>query len=169
MNLIKKIEINDPPTKYIINKKRPKLKDGKLITQDTYYLTANLFYSHNLNYQVQRKITDYCKDILMVLSAPIPKLIKCRVVCIYQFPKGGFDLDNKAYFWLKLLFDIMKTPTSKQIINARNKGRKIKTMNVLKDDTVDYIDQFECKYAKGSPKLIFEIYGIRENEQKKLL
>ena len=44
--LIKEIVIPNPPTKWVLNYKKEKFdKDGKLITHQDFYLTANLFYS----------------------------------------------------------------------------------------------------------------------------
>ena len=167
MNLIKEIEIIDPPTKYI-DRKKTKIdpKTGKL-KEDVYYLTANLFYSV-LSYFMRAKIVNEIKSYLMPKLSGVPKLKKMRLHLIYYKPQDTFDLDNKGYFWLKMMLDLFKTPSNRQLSNANKKGRQIKTLNVLKDDTVRYIDDIRMTYERGPHKIVLKIYGVLENDELKL-
>ena len=161
MELIKEIIIENPPTKYV-DRKKTKIdpKTGKL-KEDVYYLTANLFYS-GTQYFIRAKITNAIKQYLMPHLKGIPKLSKCQIEVVYQKPQDNFDLDNKAYFWVKMILDLLKTPSSRQLKNAHLRGRNIKRVNVLKDDTVRYIDEITMKYKTGPHRLIIRIFGIND-------
>jgi len=167
MDLIKEIEILDPPTKFI-DRKKTKIdpKTGKL-KEDVYYLTANLFYSV-VSYFMRYKIVNEIKAYLMPHLADVPKLEKMRIHLIYFKPQDTFDLDNKGYFWLKMMLDLFKTPSNRQIKNANLKGKEIKTLNVLKDDTVRYIDDIRMSYERGSHKMVIKIYGVLKQDELKL-
>lgn len=168
LEFIKEVVIMNPPTKYVDRKRKViDEKTGKL-REDVYYLTANLFYAGGLHYSLQAKIVKEVKYYLAHNFASLPKLERMRVEVVYYSPKDNFDLDNKLYFWVKLFLDIIKTPSNKQIINSAKKRRAIPTVSKMKDDTVRYIDQINMKYKKGEHKLVFIIYGRRENEQKKM-
>jgi hypothetical protein len=78
------------------------------------------------------------------------------------------DLDNRAYFWKKLFMDILKTPTTKQLSKASEKNREIVTMNVIYDDSTQYVDDFRETFKYGGNFLIFRIYGRIKSEQKEL-
>lgn len=164
MELIKTIIIKDPPTKYV-DRKKTKIdpKTGRL-KEDVYYLTANLFYG-GLQYYLRSKITNAIKSFLIPYLDGVPELKKCRIELIYSKPQDNFDLDNKAYFWLKMFLDLLKTPSKRQIKNANLKGRDIKSVNVLADDTVRYIDDIHLKYEKGEHQLILKIYGQYPDEK----
>lgn len=164
MDLIKEIIIMDPPTKYI-DRKKTKIdpKTGKL-KEDVYYLTANLFYSV-LSYFMRYKIVNVIKAYLMPLLAGVPKLEKMRIHLIYYKPQDTFDLDNKGYFWIKMMLDLFKTPSNRQIKNANLKGKEIKTLNVLKDDTVRYIDDIRMSYERGPHRMVIKIYGILKKDE----
>lgn len=169
MDLVKKIEIADPPTKWVkVAKTKIDPKTG-VLKLDTYYLTANIFYAGHLHYAVKSQIVNFSKNFLMPHMNNIPKLEKCRLKITYQRMDEGFDLDNKIYYWAKLFIDILKIPSDKQVINAFKKGYGVKTVNVLPDDTVRYLDEINMRYTKGKHMLIFEIYGRKTAEQQKLL
>lgn len=169
MKLIKTITIEDPPTKWVkVAKEKIDPETGSLKT-DTYYLTANLFYATQVHYSIKSRIINFCKDILILQMKGIPKLEKCRINITYQQVHDGFDIDNKAYFWGKLFIDLLKIPSDKQVANAFKKGYGVKTVNVLPDDTVRYLDEINMKYRKGQHKLIFEVYGREMSEQTTLL
>lgn len=158
MELVKEIIIDNPPTKYV-DRKKTKIdpKTGKL-KENTHYLTANIFYS-GIPHYLRSKIINAIKEYLINYMVDIPKLQKARIVLIYSKPQDTFDLDNKAYFWLKVFLDLLKTPSKRQITNAAKKRRSIKSVNCLPDDTVRYIDDIQLKYEKGSHRLIIRIYG----------
>ena len=71
----------------------------------------------------------------------------------------NWDLDNKVYFWVKIIMDLLKTPSSRKETNAKKKGKILKTLRVLPEDTVKYCDEINMKYEKGPHTLIVEIYG----------
>ena len=70
-----------------------------------------------------------------------PKLGKGISVSVgYQsLKKTKFDLDNKAFFWQKIICDLLQS------------------MNKLEDDNIDYIRQIHYFYQKGESKIIFQI------------
>ena len=167
MELIKEIIIIDPPTKYN-DRKKTKIdpKTGQLKV-DIYYLTANLFYA-GIPYFIRAKITDAIKRFLMPHMVEIPKMKKCRIELVYRKPQDTFDLDNKAFFWLKMFLDILKTPTNRQVQNALKRRKEIKTINAIKDDTVRYIDEINMKYERGTHALIIRVFGKLDIPEKTL-
>ena len=90
---------------------------------------------------VRAKIVDNCKLWLMQYVR-LPKAccypLKLTVE-IHNEKNGVQDLDNKAYFWSKIFLDYLKF----------NK--------VIKDDSVQYIDDIHYKYFRGPSKLVFKI------------
>ena len=122
--------INNPITKLQIGKK-------------TYYLSGNLFYS-STHFAVRSKIVKKAKEFFF------PYLIDCPT---FSSPVGisltfsridgrTFDLDNKLYFYYKILAD--------QLVK----------MEKLPDDSVKYIRQIIFNYEKGEPKLIVQIFPL---------
>lgn len=169
MELIKEIEILDPPTKYVKTAKRKiDPKTGKLKTH-TYYLGENLFFGSNaLHFTVMYEIVNFCKDFLLLHLTDIPKLLKCRIHIEYHRKEQTWDLDNKGFFWIKLVQDLLKTPTNNQLLKAINKGTKIKTLRIVRDDNVKFIDKLTVEYFKGQHKMVVKIYGIKDEEQATL-
>lgn len=168
MELIKEIVFIDPPTYYAIKK----VKKSKELGEDVftkYYLTSNLFFNNATSFHIISKIVQECKIYLKNNIGYLPPLEKMRLEIEYHSPKA-IDLDNRLYFWNKLFLDIIKTPTPKQLEKANNGKYKkeIITLNVLYDDTTDYIDEISYKYKKDSLKLIFRVYGIQKSTQEKL-
>ena len=158
MELIKEVIIIDPPTKHTKTAKRKiDAKTGKLKKTVT-YLTANMFYS-NVGFMLRYEIVNEVKDFLIPYFKDIPKLDKMKLELIYSRKNDNFDIDNKGYFWVKVLLDLFKTPTDNQLKKARSKGKRIKTLSILKDDTAKYFTGFSARYEKGEHKLIFKIYG----------
>lgn len=166
MDLIKEIIINNPPTKYVDRAKFKIDEETGKLKETTYYLTANLFYS-GTHYHILSKITKNVKLFLLQIleKEKVPDLDKLRLEVIYQKPEQHFDLDNKAYFWVKMLLDVLKTPSSRQIKNANKKGRTIITTNTIKDDTVKYVDEIVMRYKTGPHSLIFRFYGKLKTEE----
>ena len=159
----------DPPTKYIVKAKhKVNEKTGKLKT-DTYYLTQNLFFGNNsVHYMVGYKIINFCKDFLMLHIRGVPKLLRCRIHLDYYRMDTSWDLDNKAFFWIKLVQDILKTPSNNQLIKAQYRGKKIQSLLVLREDTVKEIDELRVKYIYGEHKMVIKIYGVLEDVQSEL-
>ena len=167
MKLIKEVIINDPPTKYVTYSKREiDPKTGKF-KKNVIYLTANIFYA-NVNYWTKNKIVDEIKGYLMPYFKDMPELTKMRLEFVYSRNTENWDIDNKGYFWVKILLDLFKIPSSRQIINARKRNKIIKTLNILQDDTVKYFEGFSADFVKGKHQLIFRIYGIEKIKQEKL-
>ena len=168
MDLIKEIVIPNPPTKWTLVYKRPKYdKDGKLITHQDFYLTANLFYSDRTSYHITSKIINETKEFLLPFLQCIPELEKMRTQMEMSRPKH-VDLDNSWYFFYKLILDILKTPSKRQMDNSIKSGKPIITTNTIYDDSTKYVDEFNCKFVLGENKIIFRIYGKVKIEQPKL-
>lgn len=168
--LIKEIIIESPPTFYKIKQ----VKNSKAAGEDIYtkyYLTANLFFNNATSFHIISKIVYDCKLYLRDKIVYLPPLEKMRLEIEIHASKD-IDLDNRAYFWKKLLLDILKTPTSRQIAKELKKEKKyqkeIITLNVIHDDTTKYIDDIRETFKKGGNHLIFRIYGRAKSEQKEL-
>lgn len=157
-----------PPTKWVNVRKKIKIdKDGNLKKEDTYYLTANLFYD-GTHWAIKNKIMKFAKEWIVWQIKEVPELEKCRIKLVYHHPTDTFDLDNKLYFWVKVILDIMKTPSQKQILNAEEFKNPIITINSLKDDTVRFIDQIYMEYERGPAALELQITGRRASVQSSL-
>lgn len=125
--------------KKIIEKPLEKLTFGKK-KKSTYYLTANIFYS-GIHFAVRKKIVDTVKLYIKSELRDCPVISEKISISIgYQTNKNTtFDLDNKAYFWSKVICDALQE------------------MKKLPDDSTKYIHQIHYYYQKGEPKLIFQI------------
>ncbi len=164
MKLIKEITILDPPTKYVKKVTRRKQGSKKKGLEDIYYLTANLFYSNNVHFSLRSDIVNSAKGFLLEHFKDIPKLNKIRLDMVYQRPTDNFDLDNKIYFWQKILLDLMKTPSAKEEKRALMYKKEIKTLRIIKDDSCKYVSELNSKYQKGKHLLKVSIYEIKESE-----
>lgn len=166
--LIKEIVIENPPTKWTLVYKKPKFdaKGNPVVKQD-YYLTGNLFYSDKSSFHITSKIIQESKEFLYPHLRRLPELEKMRVEFEYHHTKD-IDLDNKFSYWGKIFFDILKTPTQKQINRAEAYKKPIITTNTIADDNTKCVDEMKLKFVKGEHKMIFRIYGKRKEEQKKL-
>ncbi len=123
-------EIPTPIEKVILGKKK----------KSTHYLTANLFYSSQ-HYQVRKQVVDQAKAFLRPYLEDCPELGKNLSISLgYQSDKKNhFDLDNKAFFWQKVLFDLLKR------------------MGKIDDDSVKYIQQIHYYFQEGEPKIILQV------------
>lgn len=168
--LIKEVIIKDPPTFYQIKKVKKSKAAGEDI-YDKYYLTSNLFFNNATSFHIISKIVYDCKLFLKEKVGYLPPLEKMRLEIEIHASKH-IDLDNRSYFWKKLLLDILKTPTSRQILKEKKKEEKyqkeIITLNVIHDDTTQYIDDIKEKFVLGGNFLIFRIYGRAKSDQKTL-
>jgi hypothetical protein len=108
--------------------------------KSTYYLTANLFYS-SVHYQVRKQVVDKAKQFLRPHLEDCPELGKNLSISIgYQSDKNShFDLDNKAFFWQKVLCDLLKG------------------MNKIEDDSVKHIQQIHYFFQEGEPQIILQV------------
>src|SRR6478736_4176129 len=166
MDLIKEIIINEPPYKYTLVYKKEKFDSkGKLVTHQDYFLTGNLFYSDRTSFHLTSKIIQESKEFLHSHLRGLPELEKMRLE--FEYHKMQYiDLDNKFSFWVKILLDILKTPTQKQINRALAYKKPIITTNTITDDNTKCIDEIKLKFVKGKHKMIFRIYGRVKSEQK---
>tara|TARA_R100001129_G_scaffold162392_1_gene127591 strand:- start:552 stop:947 length:396 start_codon:yes stop_codon:yes gene_type:complete len=131
--MLYRVEIPNPVEKVILGKNK----------KSTYYLTANLFYS-STHYQVRKQVVDEAKAFIAPYIKDCPELGKNISISIgYQHNKNGrFDLDNKAFFWQKIIVDLLQ----------RHKK--------IKDDSVEYIQQIHYFYKKGEPLIIFQANSL---------
>lgn len=165
-SLIKEIIILDPPTYYSI-KKVKKSKEQGIDVFDKHYLTGNLFYIQNVSYHVISKITHEVKLWLKEKIGSLPELEKMRLEIEYH-RTSHIDLDNKIYFFKKLLLDILKSPTPRQIENAKKKKKEIVTLNCIADDSSKYFDYCTERFVFGEHKLIIRIFGRVKSTQETL-
>lgn len=159
MNFKTTIIVEDPPYKFVKYNRR---KDE----YTTYYLSGNLFFNRNV--WTVNSIVQECKRYLKPFFEDLPKLEKMQLEMIFERNTTQFDLDNKGYFWEKVFFDLLKTPTMKQINNSALKGRDIVTVNVLHDDTVRFVDKITKSFVKGGNRITFIIEGKLLDEQSEL-
>jgi hypothetical protein len=166
--LIKEIIILNPPTVWVLKYKKPKYDSkAKLVTEQKFYLTNNLFYADRTSYHITSKIINESKEFLYQHLRGIPELEKMRLEFEYH-KTSHIDLDNKASYWIKLMLDILKTPTPRQIENANKKKKAIITTNTIQDDNTKCIDGINLKFVLAEHKMIFRIYGRVKTEQKEL-
>jgi hypothetical protein len=171
LDLITIITIEKPPKKYEkwVNKKvivNRKWTGERKMKKVVYYLTANLFFDRNV--WVVHEIKSAVKRHIKPYFDNIPKLEKMQLDIIFSRQTQTYDLDN-MYFWEKVILDLLKTPTSKQLLNAYKRGNDIITCEVLKDDTVQYVDKINKSFVLGKNEIIIKIYGRKLNEQVKLI
>jgi hypothetical protein len=168
MDLIKEIIIDNPPHKWSLVYKKQKFDSkGKLVTHQDYYLTANLFYSDRTSFHITSKIIYETKEFLLPYLKGLPELEKMRTEMEIYNTKD-VDLDNRWFFFYKLILDILKTPTSKQIDRALKYKKPIITTNTIYDDNTKSVSEFNCKFLKGNNKIVFRIFGRVKTEQKEL-
>ena len=131
--MLYRVEIPHPVEKVVLGKNK----------KSTYYLTANLFYS-GTHYAVRKQVVDEAKAFIAPFIKDCPPLGKNVSISIgYQSNKNTkFDLDNKAFFWQKILCDLLK-----------RHGK-------IEDDTVAYIQQIHYFYKKGEPLIIFQANAL---------
>ena len=164
----KTIVIPDPPSKYVDQAKRKIDPETGKLKEQTFYLSANLFFGDKIHYHQQKKVMDFAKNYLTMYFQGLPKLEKLRIKIIYERPDYGFDLDNKAYFWLKTLLDLLKQPTERQLLQAKKKGYKIITLGILTDDNVQVVDKIQWKFKPGPHKMTVKMKGRKLPEQRRL-
>jgi len=135
--VITEIEIPEPIEYIAIGKKKPK----------KYYLTANIFYG-TINHFIRADIVTKCKWFLHNHLQKIPK-IECPIALVIEYhteKNTEFDIDNKGFFWGKLIQDWM-------VKNKKIAGDSTKHIQV-----VCYI------YKRGIPKLVIRLESIEDAE-----
>lgn len=161
MNWEKKITIYSPMKKIV--EWKPKKKK-----EEVTYLTANLFTSDRIHFAVKRKIYDKCKTYLLEHLTDIPKLQSIEMDITYYDNGQQWDVDNRDFFWRKLIMDILKTPTEKQEERAMGYGREIITLRVLPDDNVKYYKGGKHYYGGRGDMMVIEMRGELQMEQQGL-
>lgn len=168
MELLHEIIIENPPKKYTKKNKKIKLDTkGRVIPETHFYLTANVFYD-GTHWALKNWVIGKAKRFLFDHLKGIPKMEKMRLEITYCDMTDTFDLDNKAYFWTKCILDILKTPTSDQILRARDFNNEILTVEAIHDDTVRYVDSILMQYRKDSPAIELKIFGRLAATQQSL-
>jgi hypothetical protein len=158
----------DPPTKWVYERKKVKInKRGELVGDTTHYLTANLFYG-DVHWVTRNTVVKFAKEWLVQFLTDIPELEKCQIEITYHHTSDGFDLDNKLYFWVKILLDILKTPSSRQEAKAIDYDNEIISIKCLKDDTVQYVDRINMDFKRGATALEIKIIGRKSAVQETL-
>lgn len=166
--LIKEIIIDSPPYKWTLVYKKEKFDGkGKLITHQDFYLSGNLFYSDKTSFHITSKIIYETKEFLFPFFKGLPELEKMRIEFEY-YKLQDIDLDNTANFWLKLILDILKTPSQRQIDRALQYKKPIITTNTIADDNTKCVDDIRLKFIKGERKMIIRIFGRVKSQQKEL-
>lgn len=166
--LIKEIVIPNPPHKWTLVYKKEKFDgNGKLVTHQDFYLTANLFYSDRSSFHITSKIIYETKEYLLPFLKGLPELEKMKTEMV-MYNKKDVDLDNRWFFFYKLILDILKTPTQKQIDRALKYKKPIITTNTVYDDNTKYVGGFKCDFEKGENKIVFRIFGRLKSHQKEL-
>lgn len=166
--LIKEIVFIDPPTKFTLLYKNPKFdKSGKRIMGQVFYLTNNLFYSDRTSYHITSKIIYETKEYLYPYLKSLPELEKIAIEFEYHSLKH-IDLDNKFGFFLKLILDILKTPTEKQVALSVKRKKPIITTNTIQDDNTKCIAKMSAEFILGEHKMVIRIFGKVKDEQKTL-
>lgn len=166
--LIKEVVIDNPPNKWTLYYKKEKFDSkGKLVTHQDFYLTANLFYSDRTSFHITSKIIQETKEYLYPFLKSLPELERLRTEMEFYNIKD-IDLDNRWFFWYKLILDILKTPTQKQIDRAVKYKKPIITTSTIYDDNTKSVSEFNCKFIKGENKIVFRVYGRVKSEQKEL-
>lgn len=166
--LIREIIILSPPSKWTLAYKKDKFDSkGKKVTHQDFYLTGNLFYSDRTSFHITSKIIQDSKEFLYPYLKGLPELEKMRLEFEYHKVQH-IDLDNKFSYWGKIILDILKTPSQKQIDRALQYKKPIITTNTISDDNTKCIDEIKLKFVKSDHKMIFRIYGRVKTEQKEL-
>jgi len=131
--IISEIVIPDPIEYIAIGKKKPK----------KYYLTANIFYG-TVHHFIRADIVTKCKWFLHNHLIDVPKInVPIFILIEYHTEKNGeFDIDNKGYFWGKIIQDWL----------VKNKK--------ISGDSVKNIQGVVYLYKRGKPKLVIKIIDI---------
>jgi hypothetical protein len=168
LELIKEIIILDPPTKWTLKYKKPKYDSkGDLVEKQDFYLTGNLFYADRTSYHITSKIINESKEFLFPYFSRLPELEKMRLDFEYH-KTTHIDLDNKSSYWIKLILDILKTPSSRQLANAIKHKKPIITTNTIADDNTKCIDEINTKFVLSEHKMIIRIYGRVKSTQTEM-
>lgn len=136
-----RVNIPDPLEYIVVGTKQSK-KTGK-ISEKRLYTSANVFFG-GVHFKVREKIVYACKAFLYPYLKDCPKLNNPPYSLVLQYcRKEPIDVDNKCYFWNKLIQDIL-SPNS----NISNKMIKdqVQVEKKLENDNSKYIDCLGWEY-----------------------
>lgn len=138
MTEIFRAEIDNPPVSITFSKK-------------DYPLTENIFYG-GVKPFIRTSIVHKCKEFLLPFLENCPSLSNPPYSSVLQYcAPSDVDLDNKCFFWRKLLHDMLTRKTGRDNENSIKLGR-------VKDDNTKYFDCNGDEYYKThETKLIFII------------
>ena len=135
---------------------------------DTYYISANNIFSEKIHFAVKLKIQAQLKTFVLPYFKDVPKLETMTMDIVYYSNRTQWDIDNKDYVWRKIILDLFKTPTSKQILKAEKYNNEIITLNILPEDNVKHYLGGSHYYGGRGDKMEITIKGTLLNEQKEL-
>lgn len=99
-----------------------------IVGKRKFYLTAQLFYS-GINWHLRKKIVQEAKKWLKTKMAKLPQMDRCKIDI--KFSGKITDLDNKSFFWCKILQDYL--------VNCK----------IIRDDRVEFIPELHFFYEKS--------------------
>lgn len=139
MDLIFSADIRNPPLSVSISGKK-------------YYLNANIFYS-GVKPWVRSTIVDQCKKFLEPYFKACPLLDDgpyCSQI-VYCSDKD-IDLDNKCYFWRKIIHDLLCEK------RAKDNSPSIKLGKIKDDSTRFFMSNEDVFYSTSDTRMIFSIF-----------
>lgn len=166
--LLAHLKIIDPVAKFVKVYSKPKIDEntGKEITEKVYYLNNNIFFGNSVHWSRQYEIINFAKDWLMPYLLELPKIEKCKVEIVYHHTKDTWDLDNKGAFWMKILLDLLKTPTEGQIQKAEKYNSFVRSVECLPDDTVRHVNGYKVDFERGQHCLEIKLIGYKQQFKK---
>lgn len=133
-----------------------------------FYISANNIFSERIHFSQKLKIQEHLKEFMLPFFKDIPKLETMTLDIVYFDNRTQWDIDNKDYVWRKVMLDLFKTPTSKQILKARKYNKEILTLNILPEDNVKHYLGGSHYYGGKGNKMEITIKGMLLNEQKEI-
>jgi len=131
------------PLDYVVTGTKVSKKTGK-VSEKRSYTSANVFFG-GVHFKVREKIVTTCKTFLYPYLKDCPVLSDPPYSLVLQYcRKEPIDVDNKCYFWNKLIQDILAPgPTAKQndLIASQ-----IRLVRKLENDNSRYIDCLGWEY-----------------------
>lgn len=120
-----------------------------------YYLNANIFYS-GIHFGQRVKIIDQAKNFLHTHfhNKRIPRLGNVSITLCFYHTRTNWDMDNREYFWKKVLLDYMKD------LKKKVGGQTvIVDKRIIPDDDVSVVNEFHCYFMNGKPRMDIIIRG----------
>jgi len=116
-------------------------------TEKRYYLSAQIFYQ-SVHFAIRSKIVKRVKWWLHNYLRNTPTFTEIdTLTLIFRDKSTRWDLDNREYFWKKVILDYLKEH------------------NKIEDDSVKYVKGFCTRFEKGEPRLEIVIRGTLLTKQ----